>query len=117
MLALVLAGGHAPNGAVAQGSQSDNESNNATVSLSLFFCATTFILYLPFIMKLCFLQIFVGGLDADVSDDDLRQPFSQFGEIISVKIPHRKGCGFVQFANRCLPTYILHHIVLYLMLK
>ncbi|XVF45171.1 hypothetical protein PTKIN_Ptkin02bG0183500 [Pterospermum kingtungense] len=72
--ALVLAGGHASNGAVAQVSQSDNESNNAT--------------------------IFVGGLDADVSDDDLRQPFSQFGEIISVKIPHRKGCGFVQFANR-----------------
>ncbi|XP_021286065.1 polyadenylate-binding protein RBP47B-like isoform X2 [Herrania umbratica] len=72
--ALVLAGGHGSNGAVAQGSQSDNDSNNAT--------------------------IFVGGLDSDVSDDDLRQPFSQFGDIISVKIPPGKGCGFVQFANR-----------------
>ncbi|XVE93333.1 hypothetical protein REPUB_Repub01dG0183000 [Reevesia pubescens] len=72
--ALVLAGGQASNGAVGQGSQSDNDSNNAT--------------------------IFVGGLDSDVSDDDLRQPFSQFGEIISVKIPPGKGCGFVQFANR-----------------
>ncbi|XP_022763354.1 polyadenylate-binding protein RBP47B-like [Durio zibethinus] len=72
--ALVLAGGHASNGIVAQGSQSDNDSNNAT--------------------------IFVGGLDSDVSDDDLRQPFSQFGEIISVKIPPGKGCGFVLFANR-----------------
>ncbi|XP_022725545.1 polyadenylate-binding protein RBP47-like [Durio zibethinus] len=72
--ALVLAGGHASNSAVAQGSQSDNESNNAT--------------------------IFVGGLDSDVSEDDLRQPFSQFGEVISVKIPPGKGCGFVQFANR-----------------
>ncbi|KAG2705460.1 hypothetical protein I3760_05G054500 [Carya illinoinensis] len=72
--ALVLAGGHASNGAVTQGSQSDGESNNTT--------------------------IFVGGLDSDVSDEDLRQPFSQFGEIVSVKIPVGKGCGFVQFANR-----------------
>ncbi|KAL4320231.1 hypothetical protein GQ457_18G016580 [Hibiscus cannabinus] len=72
--AVVLSGGHASNGAVGQGSQYDNESNNAT--------------------------IFVGGLDSDITDDDLRQPFSQFGEIISVKIPPGKGCGFVQFVNR-----------------
>lgn len=45
-------------------------------------------------------QIFVGGLDSDASDEDLRQPFSQFGEVVSVKIPVGKGCGFVQFANR-----------------
>jgi RNA recognition motif-containing protein len=72
--ALVLAGGHASNGAVTQGSQSEGDSNNTT--------------------------IFVGGLDSDASDEDLRQPFSQFGEIVSVKIPVGKGCGFVQFANR-----------------
>lgn len=48
------------------------------------------------------LQIFVGGLDSDLSDEDLRQPFSKFGEIVSVKIPIGKGCGFVQFANRYL---------------
>ncbi|OWM83744.1 hypothetical protein CDL15_Pgr004174 [Punica granatum] len=74
--AVVLAGGHGhqSNGAAPQGSQSYNESNNTT--------------------------IFVGGLDSDVTDDDLRQPFSQFGEVVSVKIPVGKGCGFVQFANR-----------------
>lgn len=44
--------------------------------------------------------IFVGGLDQNVSDDELRQPFSQHGEIVSVKIPVGKGCGFVQFADR-----------------
>lgn len=70
--ALVLAGGHASNGSRIQGS--DGESNNAT--------------------------IFVGALDSDVSDEDLREPFSQFGEIVSVKIPAGKGCGFVQFSNR-----------------
>lgn len=44
--------------------------------------------------------IFVGGLDPNVTEEDLRQPFSQYGEIVSVKIPVGKGCGFVQFANR-----------------
>ncbi|KAI4295629.1 hypothetical protein L6164_035653 [Bauhinia variegata] len=72
--AVVLAGGHSSNGAMAQGSQSDGEFSNTT--------------------------IFVGGLDSDVSDEDLRQPFLQFGEVVSVKIPVGKGCGFVQFADR-----------------
>ncbi|KAK7321710.1 hypothetical protein VNO77_32593 [Canavalia gladiata] len=44
--------------------------------------------------------IFVGGLDPNVTDEDLRQPFSQYGDIVSVKIPVGKGCGFVQFVNR-----------------
>lgn len=44
--------------------------------------------------------IFVGGLDPSVTDEDLRQLFSQHGDVISVKIPVGKGCGFVQFANR-----------------
>ncbi|PIA56380.1 hypothetical protein AQUCO_00700594v1 [Aquilegia coerulea] len=68
---LTLVGGYASNGASAQ---SDEDSTNTT--------------------------IFVGGLDPSVTDDDLRQSFSQYGEIVSVKIPVGKGCGFVQFANR-----------------
>lgn len=47
-----------------------------------------------------FLQIFVGGLDSNVTDDYLRQVFSQYGELVHVKIPVGKRCGFVQFANR-----------------
>lgn len=42
----------------------------------------------------------MGGIDSDVTDEDLRQSFCQFGDVISVKIPVGKGCGFVQFANR-----------------
>ncbi|CAH2053334.1 unnamed protein product [Thlaspi arvense] len=73
--ALILAGGHGANGYMGHhGSQSDGESNNST--------------------------IFVGGLDPDVTDEDLREPFLQFGEVVSVKIPVGKGCGFVQFSNR-----------------
>ncbi|XP_008813036.2 polyadenylate-binding protein RBP47-like isoform X1 [Phoenix dactylifera] len=44
--------------------------------------------------------VFVGGLDPNVSEDDLRQAFSQYGEIASVKIPVGKQCGFVQFVQR-----------------
>ncbi|EOA12783.1 hypothetical protein CARUB_v100264670mg, partial [Capsella rubella] len=44
--------------------------------------------------------IFVGGLDSSVTDEDLRQPFAGFGEIVSVKIPIGRGCGFIQFVNR-----------------
>lgn len=68
------AGGFASNGALSQGSQSDGDSSNTT--------------------------IFVGGLDSDVTEEELRQSFIQFGDVVSVKIPAGKGCGFVQFANR-----------------
>ncbi|CAM8891854.1 unnamed protein product [Rhodiola kirilowii] len=44
--------------------------------------------------------IFVGGVDAETTEEDIRQPFSQFGEITSLKIPVGKGCAFVQFAER-----------------
>ncbi|XP_020578894.1 polyadenylate-binding protein RBP47-like [Phalaenopsis equestris] len=44
--------------------------------------------------------VFVGGLDPAVTEDDLKQTFSQFGDIASVKIPVGKHCGFVQFVYR-----------------
>ncbi|XP_062199631.1 polyadenylate-binding protein RBP47-like [Phragmites australis] len=44
--------------------------------------------------------VFVGGLDPNVNEEVLRQTFSQYGEISSVKIPVGKQCGFVQFAQR-----------------
>ncbi|XP_052202031.1 polyadenylate-binding protein RBP45-like [Diospyros lotus] len=44
--------------------------------------------------------IFVGGLNDNVSDDQLRQIFSPYGQLVHVKIPPGKRCGFVQFADR-----------------
>ncbi|WRX28264.1 RNA recognition motif domain - like 10, partial [Theobroma cacao] len=44
--------------------------------------------------------IFVGGLDPSVSEDQLKQIFSQLREVVHVKIPANKHCGFVQYANR-----------------
>ncbi|XVF04699.1 hypothetical protein REPUB_Repub05bG0107600 [Reevesia pubescens] len=44
--------------------------------------------------------IFVGNLDPNVAEEELKQFFLPLGEIIFVKIPAAKGCGFVQFATR-----------------
>jgi RNA recognition motif-containing protein len=44
--------------------------------------------------------IFVGGLDPAVGDEELKAVFGQFGELVYVKIPVGKGCGFVQFTHR-----------------
>ncbi|GAB4826605.1 Polyadenylate-binding protein rbp45 [Ancistrocladus abbreviatus] len=44
--------------------------------------------------------IFVGNLDSNVTDEHLRQVFSPYGELVHVKIPVGKRCGFVQFVNR-----------------
>ncbi|PKA63724.1 Polyadenylate-binding protein RBP45B [Apostasia shenzhenica] len=58
----------------SQGNQSESDPNNTT--------------------------IFVGGLDPNVTEDVLRQVFSPYGELVHVKIPAGKRCGFVQFVNR-----------------
>ncbi|KAF2312037.1 hypothetical protein GH714_027833 [Hevea brasiliensis] len=44
--------------------------------------------------------IFVGNLDPNATEEELRQTFLQFGEIVYVKIPVGRGCGFVQFGAR-----------------
>ncbi|GKA69364.1 polyadenylate-binding protein RBP45, partial [Tanacetum coccineum] len=40
-----------------------------------------------------------GGLDPNVTDNHLKQVFSQYGQLVHVKIPVGKRCGFVQFAE------------------
>uniref|UniRef100_A0A7N0VA58 RRM domain-containing protein n=1 Tax=Kalanchoe fedtschenkoi TaxID=63787 RepID=A0A7N0VA58_KALFE len=57
-----------------QGAEGENDPNNTTV--------------------------FVGGLDTNVTEEHLRQVFQPYGELIHVKIPAGKRCGFVQFADR-----------------
>ncbi|KAJ1412370.1 RNA-binding domain superfamily [Sesbania bispinosa] len=44
--------------------------------------------------------LFVGNLDLNVSEEELKQNFMQFGEIVSCKIQAGKGCGFIQFGIR-----------------
>lgn len=44
--------------------------------------------------------VFVGGLSSLISEETLKTFFGPFGEIIYVKIPPGKGCGFVQFVQK-----------------
>jgi len=50
-------------------------------------------------------KLFVGGIKDDVDEDDLRETFSQFGEVVSVSIPTEKesqkkrGFAFVEFED------------------
>lgn len=44
--------------------------------------------------------LFIGGLSSSVTEEQLRAVFGRFGDIIYVKIPQGKGCGFVQFVLR-----------------
>lgn len=39
-------------------------------------------------------------MDPNVTEEELKQTFLQFGDIGYVKIPAGKGCGFVQFGTR-----------------
>ncbi|CAK9195246.1 unnamed protein product [Sphagnum troendelagicum] len=54
--------------------------------------------------------IFVGGLDPSVTDEELKAVFGQFGELVYVKIPVGKGCGFVQFTHRACAEEALQRV-------
>mmetsp|Transcript_33777 Transcript_33777/g.60985 ORF Transcript_33777/g.60985 Transcript_33777/m.60985 type:complete len:351 (-) Transcript_33777:69-1121(-) len=44
--------------------------------------------------------LFIGGLSPLVTEEELQNSFIRFGEIVYTKIPHGKGCGFVQYKKR-----------------
>ncbi|KAE8996415.1 hypothetical protein PR001_g18922 [Phytophthora rubi] len=44
--------------------------------------------------------VFVGGLDPSTTEDELRARFGALGEIVSVKVPPGRGCGFVQYTSK-----------------
>lgn len=54
--------------------------------------------------------VFVGGLSAPIREDELRQYFQHFGDIVYVKIPPGKGCGFVQYVSRHSAELAIQHM-------
>ncbi|KAL0302043.1 UNVERIFIED_CONTAM: Polyadenylate-binding protein RBP45 [Sesamum radiatum] len=74
----------------------------ATAAAKLQLCSTR--------LPTFFLLVFVGGLDPNVTDDHLKQVFSQYGEVVHVKIPVGKRCGFVQFADRSCAEQALSNL-------
>lgn len=66
----------------------------------LFCVGRIYVFYLCYLLLSLWVQIFVGGLDSSVTDEHLRHVFAPYGELVHVKIPVGKRCGFVQFSNR-----------------
>jgi RNA recognition motif-containing protein len=56
-------------------------------------------------MEDCFMNLYIGNLAYDVTENDLRNAFSEFGEVSSVKIitdkfsGRPKGFGFVEMPD------------------
>ncbi|WP_373838851.1 RNA recognition motif domain-containing protein [Methanospirillum sp.] len=44
-------------------------------------------------------RLYVGNLTYSVKEDQLKDLFSQYGEVVSVKIIEQKGFGFVEMAT------------------
>lgn len=76
----------------------DSDPTNTTVGTPTVFLLSFSVDYAIYLGM--HFQIFIGNLDPNVTEDELRQICVQFGELIYVKIPVGKGCGFVQYAAR-----------------
>ncbi|KAG8081215.1 hypothetical protein GUJ93_ZPchr0007g5907 [Zizania palustris] len=50
-------------------------------------------------------RLFVGSLDPSVTDEDLKQAFNPYGDIVNVKVIVGKRCGFVEYSSRYLFCY------------
>lgn len=83
----------------SQVAQSDDDPNNTTVSTVVIFNIKNPV-FQTFVIWGISIQVFVGNLDSIVTDEHLRELFSQYGQLVHVKIPAGKRCGFVQFADR-----------------
>lgn len=45
-------------------------------------------------------RLYVGNLTYSVKEDQIRELFSKYGEVVSVKIIEQKGFGFVEMATK-----------------
>ena len=52
-------------------------------------------------------RLYVGNLTYSVKEDQLKDLFSQYGDVVSVKIIEQKGFGFVEMATSMTPKYDL----------
>ena len=44
--------------------------------------------------------IYVGGIDANIKEQDLKDNFYQYGEIRNINMVLKSGCAFINFATR-----------------
>eukprot|EP00656_Telonema_subtile_P013701 TRINITY_DN16962_c0_g1_i1.p1 TRINITY_DN16962_c0_g1~~TRINITY_DN16962_c0_g1_i1.p1 ORF type:complete len:280 (+),score=63.01 TRINITY_DN16962_c0_g1_i1:122-961(+) len=58
------------------------------------------------------LTVFVGNLGPGISEDELRQHFSYFGEVVSCRIPgdQQRPCGFVEYYSKTAAEQAIAHM-------
>lgn len=44
-------------------------------------------------------KLYCGNLNYAVTEDELKELFSEYGEVVSVKIIEGKGFGFIEFSS------------------
>lgn len=52
-----------------------------------------FLIYNPLICLVIFRKIFVGGISSDVTNEDLQQHFSQFGDVAQAQVKIDRATG------------------------
>ncbi|XP_006657388.3 RNA-binding protein L-like [Oryza brachyantha] len=45
-------------------------------------------------------KLFIGSIDPSVTDEDLKQTFSPYGDLVHVKVIVGKQCGFIKYSSR-----------------
>ena len=54
--------------------------------------------------------LFIGGLGGGVPEEQLQVVFAAYGDIVYVKVPPGKSCGFVQFVQRTAAERAINHM-------
>lgn len=54
--------------------------------------------------------IFVGGVEGNVTEEQLHELFQPYGEVQYVRVLQEKGCGFVRFERRDCAERALHEL-------
>ncbi|KAF2304976.1 hypothetical protein GH714_000835 [Hevea brasiliensis] len=81
-------------------SENENDPNNTTVGTLIYFYIVIITLQLVYDLHKFQNRYLLVIWILTTTDDHLRELFGQYGQLLHVKIPAGKRCGFVQFADR-----------------
>ena len=44
--------------------------------------------------------LYIGGIQEDITQEDVKEPFFKYGEITTLKLVPHRNCAFITFASR-----------------
>ena len=54
--------------------------------------------------------VYMGNLPPNATEDDIRNFFAGYGDVVAIKIPSGRGCAFIQFALRQNATLAINNM-------